>query len=79
MSFSMAQMVLILSEALAEGDYLSRGYDLTYRAVKDAEQAAKDFPLNWVKRNPQIKMRSKRSPMQLIELRIVIRQKPSSA
>ncbi|MFW7378214.1 MAG: pyruvate kinase [Oligoflexus sp.] len=45
---------VLLSEALADGRYLSRGFMLAKRTVEDVESSAEDYPLNWVKLHPTV-------------------------
>jgi pyruvate kinase len=45
---------VVLSEALADGQYLERGFELTKRCIEDVEASAMEFPLNWIKRLPAI-------------------------
>lgn len=46
---------VVLSEALADGDYLQRGALLATRALEDAESTADQFPLNWIKNLPPVR------------------------
>lgn len=46
---------MLLSEALADGRYLQRGYMLAKRTVIDVEASAQEYPLNWIKGRPTIK------------------------
>lgn len=46
---------VVLSEALADGDYLQRGAMLATRALDDAESTADEYPLNWIKNLPPVR------------------------